>query len=286
MQILLGVLMYVGAMLFAVPTALAAEIPSIAASSTVLQGEPLLVLFKGVTSTSSIKRATFNGETLGLFQYKNTVAAFVGIDLKQKPITYTLSAILVDGTVLERTVVVLERPKVEAPFGIPEKLGGNTVKSQTTLVSTLASENASLANIRTGTKAFWKEPFNFPLRNVVVTDSYGYSRQTGAYSIAHKGTDFRAPEGTEVFAINRGVVRIAKTYRNYGKTVVVDHGLGVMSFYMHLSKINVAVGNLVVPGQVVGLSGKTGYAEQPHLHLTIRVQGVSIDPVVFFSLLK
>jgi murein DD-endopeptidase MepM/ murein hydrolase activator NlpD len=86
-------------------------------------------------------------------------------------------------------------------------------------------------------------------------------------------------------AINRGVVRIVHTYRDYGKTIVVDHGLGVMSFYMHLSKIYVAPGELVLPGEVIGKSGHTGYAEQPHLHLTIRIGGISIDPVKFFALM-
>lgn len=251
-----------------------------------VQGEPVLVTFAGVAATSTIRRATFDGTTLGLFVYRGAVSALIGIDLYKKAGTYKISATLSDGTNFESYLTVAARTKVEAPLGIPEKLGGNTTKSQATLVSTLASENAELARIKTGTKSFWTESFRLPLKNPIVTDSYGYSRQTGAYSIAHKGTDFRAKEGVAVMAVNRGVVRIAKTYRNYGKTVVVDHGLGVMSFYMHLSKIHVSVGQLVLPNQTVGLSGMTGYAEQPHLHLTIRINGTSIDPMVFFGLLQ
>ncbi len=270
------------------PQAAAAfESPSIKlSSSTVVQGEPVLVTFAGVAATSTIRRATFDGTTLGLFVYRGAVSALIGIDLYKKAGTYKISATLSDGTNFESYLTVAARTKVEAPLGIPEKLGGNTTKSQATLVSTLASENAELARIKTGTKSFWTESFRLPLKNPIVTDSYGYSRQTGAYSIAHKGTDFRAKEGVAVMAVNRGVVRIAKTYRNYGKTVVVDHGLGVMSFYMHLSKIHVSVGQLVLPNQTVGLSGMTGYAEQPHLHLTIRINGTSIDPMVFFGLLQ
>ncbi|MFA6095419.1 MAG: M23 family metallopeptidase, partial [Candidatus Paceibacterota bacterium] len=70
------------------------------------------------------------------------------------------------------------------------------------------------------------------------------------------------------------------------RTIVVDHGLGLMTFYMHLSKIFVNEGELVLPGQVIGLSGDTGYAERPHLHLTVRIGGVSIDPVRFMGLFK
>ena len=250
---------------------------------SIMQGEPAVVTIVGITSTSSVKKISFDGVPLGLFLNQNKVTALIGIDLNKKPGSYILSVEMSGGTKIENTVTVVKRERIQEPFSIPTKLGGNTVQSQKTLVSTLAAENASLAHITTGKKAFWKDTFVWPLESITVTDSYGYSRETGAYSIAHKGTDFRAAEGTKVLAINRGVVRIAKTYRNYGKTVVVDHGLGLMSFYMHLSKIKVATGQLVVPGQVVGSSGQTGYAEQPHLHLTIRINGTSIDPMKFFE---
>jgi murein DD-endopeptidase MepM/ murein hydrolase activator NlpD len=104
------------------------------------------------------------------------------------------------------------------------------------------------------------------------------------YSITHKGTDFRAVEGTPVLAMNRGVVRLVQEGRNYGKTVIIDHGLGLQTFYMHLSKINVKVGELVLSGQIIGLSGMTGYAEAAHLHTTVRIGEVSIDPVRFLGL--
>lgn len=250
---------------------------------SIIQGEPAVVTITGITSTSSVKKISFDGAPLGLFINQNKVEALIGVDLNKKPGLYTLSVELPGGVKLKKTIPVVERERIKETFSIPQKLGGNTVQSQNTLVSTLAAENASLSNIRTGTKAFWKNAFVWPLEKITVTDTYGYSRQTGAYSIAHKGTDFRAAEGTKVMAINRGVVRIAKTYRNYGKTIVVDHGLGLMSFYMHLSKIKVAAGQLVVPGQVIGQSGQTGYAEQPHLHLTVRINGTSIDPMKFFE---
>lgn len=244
----------------------------------------MLVTFEGVTATSSIQSISYNGGKPGTFLYAGKVHALLAVDLHQKPGPYAVSALLATGKKLEKIITVIERPQVKAPLGIPEKLGGNTAASQATLVSTLASENASLANIWTGTKAFWSQNFQWPLKSITVTDPYGYSRETGAYSIAHKGTDLRAAEGTPVAAINRGVVRVVHEYRDYGKTIVVDHGLGLMSFYMHLSKINVVAGQLVLPGQIMGLSGHTGYADQPHLHLTIRINGISIDPVLFFKL--
>ena len=59
-----------------------------------------------------------------------------------------------------------------------------------------------------------------------------------------------------------------------------------MSFYMHLSKVSVNEGQLVKRGQIIGESGETGYTEGPHLHLTVRINGVSIDPMKFINFFK
>lgn len=267
---------------FILPSGVFAASISITPASPI-QGEPIRI---EVQATSTVSSLFLDSKKLPVFTYKNIPTALYGIDLYKKPGTYKIVVTLSDGTFVEKTFQIGERKKVEAPLGIPEKLGGNTQASATQLVNTLAQENASLLNLRTGTHAFWTLPFRYPVADPVVTDGYGYQRQTGSYSIAHKGTDFRAKEGTKVMAMNRGVVRIAREGRNYGKTIVVDHGLGLQTFYMHLSKIYVNVGELVLPGQTIGLSGMTGYAEQPHLHLTVRLQDTSIDPIKFLELFK
>jgi len=245
-----------------------------------IQGEPIMI---SVLATSTVNGIYFDNQKLGIFNWKNLPSAFYGIDLYKKSGTYEVRAVLKSGEVLEKNVVIGQRKKVEAPLGIPEKLGGNTQASATKLVSTLAQENASLLNLRTGGHAFWKTGFIFPLKNPTITDSYGYQRQTVGYSIAHKGTDFRAVDNTPVMAMNRGVVRLAQYGRNYGNTIIVDHGLGLQTFYMHLSKIKVNVGELVLSGQIIGLSGHSGYAESPHLHTTVRMGEISIDPEVFMK---
>ena len=138
--------------------------------------------------------------------------------------------------------------------------------------------------VKTNPKKLWKESFIFPVESPIVTDTYGYIRDTSTQTITHKGTDFHAPTGTPIYAINRGVVRLVQHFDLYGNTVVIDHGQGIMSFYMHLSKINVEQGFIVEEGQSVGESGMTGYAEGEHLHLTIRINNISIDPMRFFAL--
>lgn len=252
----------------------------------VIQGEPMMVVIEGMKDISAVKKITFDGQSVGVFLYQNKPTSLIGIDLRKKAGNYDLIAQFSDGQSIKKIVSVGAREKIEAPLGIPQKLGGDTKESQDKLVNTLAKENKSLANIRTGKKAFWTEKFIYPLSQIVVTDNYGYSRKTGEYSLAHKGTDFRAKEGAPVTAMNRGVVRIARTYRNYGKVIVIDHGLGLMTFYLHLSKMNINEGELAKRGKVIGLSGQTGYALSPHLHLSIRINNNSIDPVKFMELFK
>ncbi|HEU0081182.1 MAG TPA: M23 family metallopeptidase [Candidatus Paceibacterota bacterium] len=248
-----------------------------------IQGEPIMVT---VDATSTVSSISFESKKLGVFAYRGRSSALYGFDLNKKPGTYTVSARLADGSTLSKKIEVGERAKEQVAFTIPAKLGGDTPASQATLATTLSDENAGLLGLRTGTHAFWSSAFIYPTARPYVTDAYGYSRATGATTVTHKGADLRAPLGTPVMAINRGVVRLVRETRNYGKTVVVDHGLGLMSFYMHLSKISVNEGELVQKGQAIALSGQTGYAEQPHLHLTVRLNDVSIDPVVFLSLFR
>jgi murein DD-endopeptidase MepM/ murein hydrolase activator NlpD len=253
---------------------------------TVLQGEPIKITIEGINSVSEIKKLTFDGKETGVFLYNSKPTAFYGIALEKKAGTSTLIANLSDGRVLRKDILIVERKKAEAPLGIPQKLGGDTPASQKNLVDTLSIENAVLNKLTTDAKFYWNKKFIFPIANPIITDPYGYLRKTGAYSITHKGTDFHANKGTPVIAMNRGVVRLAKQFKIYGNTVVIDHGYGLMTFYMHLSKINVKQGDIVEQGKIIAESGDTGYADQPHLHLTVRLNNTSIDPIKFLALFK
>jgi murein DD-endopeptidase MepM/ murein hydrolase activator NlpD len=182
-------------------------------------------------------------------------------------------------------LIVTARAITKEPFDIPEKLGGNNLESQIELMDTLNNESYIIASIPSGNEMFWSGPFRFPLEgSVKVTDTYGYTRLTGFATVSHKGTDFRAATGTPVVAINSGRVSYTDYLRNYGNTIVLDHGLGLQSIYMHLSQVDVKVGDEVERGQIIGLSGDTGYVLGPHLHLSIKLGGISIDPEKFLAL--
>jgi murein DD-endopeptidase MepM/ murein hydrolase activator NlpD len=118
----------------------------------------------------------------------------------------------------------------------------------------------------------------WPLASIRVTQYFGNTSfaASGAYNgQGHNGVDFAAAIGTPVKAvlggtvldINQGVAPMCQ----YGKWVLVKHPNGLTSLYAHLSSISVAKGQTVTQGQTVGLSGNTGYATGPHLHLTLYI---------------
>lgn len=251
-----------------------------------LQGEPVMVQLQGVKTVTEIQKGTFEGTSVRFFLYNTIPTAFVGVPLEKKPGEYIVRVTLKNKKILQTVITVTAREDAPQPLGIPAKLGGDTATSAQKMLATLTKDHQSINNLKTLDHALWQTAFQFPLQNATVTDTYGYVRQTSGYSIAHKGTDFRAPIGTPVFAMNRGVVRKAQTYGTYGKTVIIDHGLGLFTMYMHLSKIKVSPGMLVEKGETIALSGETGYALGPHLHTTVRVGNISIDPMKFIELFK
>src|SRR6185437_6684799 len=124
----------------------------------------------------------------------------------------------------------------------------------------------------------WRGPFLSPVREPV-TEQFGVRRIfNGELKTEHLGLDFHAARGTRVQAANSGRVILARRLFFEGNCVIVDHGEGLMTLYMHLSKFKVRKGQRVRRGQLLGLSGATGRATGPHLHLAVRWEGIYLDP--------
>lgn len=100
----------------------------------------------------------------------------------------------------------------------------------------------------------------------------------------HSGQDYAAPAGTPVAAVGAGRVRLARDLYYSGLTVLVDHGAGLVSQYMHLEKLLVAEGKVVSTGQIIGRVGSTGRATGPHLHLGVRLFEQRVDPEFLWTL--
>ncbi len=124
----------------------------------------------------------------------------------------------------------------------------------------------------------WSGNFRAPV-TAPATSSFGMRRTyNGKLANVHKGMDFRAATGTPVHASNSGVVVLARPLYYEGNCVVIDHGLGLFTVSMHLSRIDVKEGQHVRTGDRIGLSGATGRVTGPHLHWAVRWQDAYLDP--------
>lgn len=131
----------------------------------------------------------------------------------------------------------------------------------------------------------WDGNFAAPAE-AAISDVYGSQRIfNGKAQREHQGLDFRVPTGTPVAAMNSGTVLLARFLYFEGNCVVIDHGQGLLTLYFHLSEFQVKEGDLVKRGQIVGLSGGTGRATGPHLHVAVRWQGTYLDPARLIQLL-
>lgn len=132
----------------------------------------------------------------------------------------------------------------------------------------------------------WDGPFRMPLVGDFKGSNFGKRRVLNGHpGSPHGGTDFPAPTGTPVHASQRGKVVLAEELFFSGNTVVVDHGLGIYTFYCHFSEIDAKVGAMVDAGTVIGKVGATGRVTGPHLHWALEVEHARVSALDIVKLL-
>jgi murein DD-endopeptidase MepM/ murein hydrolase activator NlpD len=141
--------------------------------------------------------------------------------------------------------------------------------------------------LKTERKLLWQGAFLQP-RNTKVFSNFA---ETRAYrfrgqdvdSQVHFGYDLASLRESPVPAANSGIVVFAGPLTIYGNTVIVDHGLGLQTFYAHLSRIDVKVGDGVERGQELGRTGTSGLAIGDHLHFEVLIHGISVTPIEWWD---
>ncbi len=220
----------------------------------------------------------FGAQTLRFAPYEDGFVALVGLDAFAEPGLYTLE--------LSGNGKRPWRPFSQPITVTPQEYGLQYITIPEELSPLLAPE------IRTAEDAFldtlytqftpeqqWDGVFQYPVTSTIVTAPYGDSRSYngGPFEIFHTGIDFAGGVGTPILAPAAGVVVLSQPLELRGNGVIVDHGLGVMTAYFHLSEVDVSVGDRVTAGQQLGLGGDTGLSSGPHLHWDLRVNGVAVD---------
>ena len=127
-------------------------------------------------------------------------------------------------------------------------------------------------------------PSRMPVDGVRLTSDYGMRwHPVMGGRRAHKGVDLAGPTGTPVRATADGVVGRAEWYSSYGLYVALEHGANIETRYGHMSRLNVASGQQVRKGDIIGFIGSTGRSTGPHLHYEVRIAGLAVNPLPYMQ---
>jgi len=256
--------------------------------SPLTNGSPFLITLSLPSEALSI---TGDWQTHHVLFFPNsdrrTWFALAGVDVELAPGSYplTVEVNLKDGTqqTLHQQLTIETAPYLQVPLTVPDKFVEPSPKALKQIAADKTVKDKAFAT--SAPTRQWSANFLPPLPLAPESDSFGNQRLfNGKIASVHHGLDYHAKLHTPVAAINSGRVVLARPLYFEGGCVVIDHGLGLMSVYMHLSKIQVAVGRRVRRGQIIALSGASGRATGPHLHLGVRWQGTYIDPAKLFEL--
>jgi len=215
--------------------------------------------------------------------------AFLGIDVDQEPADYKIYVSTGDTRVLTKEIKISAAEFSSASAVLAPSAQQTGITQLKAVDNIIKNDSPALKKVlKNFTKEpYFNSPFSFPLSKMEQRGySFGKLISFAKYQLQHLGVDLKAPEKTEIYAVNDGKVVSILSLSNYGKTVIIDHGLDIFSLYLHLEEFKVSEGQMVKKGQLIGLSGDTGYTTAPHLHFSVRVGASRVDPIVFIETTK
>lgn len=243
----------------------------------VFPGDAFLVEVKSV----SVPSGELDGMPLQFYPVSDGLyRAVFSADVEAKPGKYMIR-FTVDGRSVEHTFSVYEKNFPVTKLALRSDEVFLSPEDQ----ARVEEEDKKLSAIwSTVTEPLWEGKFISPL-NTSISSPFGVVRILNQkVDSRHKGTDYRSPAGKPVRTINSGLVVLADELFYGGNTVMVNHGGGIFSIYMHLSEFKIEVGERVSKNDVIGLVGSTGRATGPHLHLSVKIAGRSANPESLFTL--
>jgi len=234
------------------------------------------VLPTGMQAASALYRES----RVLLAEFDGQQYAVIGIPLSATPGSHVLE--LRDATGHSNTLsfTVTDKQYVEQRLTITNERQVNPNNEDMVRINRESAEmNAAFSR--------WEESLQPVLRMRAPTEgvrssSFGLRRFFNDQPRApHSGMDIAAPEGTPIVAPAPGVIVATGHYFFNGNTIILDHGHGLISLYCHMNTIDVAVGERVETGQQIGAVGQTGRVTGPHLHWSINLNKVRVDPALF-----
>lgn len=264
-------------------TALAAPWVVQTQPAKMVNGAPILFRVKPSTKLDSLT-GTWLGHELTFSYNRSTKTWFAlgGVGFETNPGKYTLE---LRGESAAKSPIVFKRtfrvgralyPKIKVQLAVEKKFTEPDPEQEKQIAEGVKIKQEYLGRVTP--RREWDGNFAPPVE-ATTSDVYGSQRIfNGVAQRPHFGLDYRVHTGTPVAAMNDGTVLLARFLYFEGNCVVIDHGQGLLSLYFHLSEIKVKEGDPVQRGEIIGLSGGTGRATGPHLHVAVRWQGTYLDP--------
>ena len=259
------------------PARIAANEPQVL---RVTQGQILKITLSVPDASVSVK-GKWRGQHVPFFSLLDStrVVGLVGADLASKLGQDPLNITLTSSRGIEKRRCLIEI--LDASFPVQRLTLPNTmVDLDADTLKRVRKEAKHLRALfaQNSMPRVWTDDFIVPLEGRI-SGAFGKRRIiNGQKKNPHTGEDLSAPQGAAVQASNRGIVRLAIEQFFSGKSILIDHGLGLFTMYFHLSEMLVKEGETVAHGAVIGLVGSTGRATGPHLHWGARLNNARVDP--------
>jgi murein DD-endopeptidase MepM/ murein hydrolase activator NlpD len=230
---------------------------------------------------------SLGGRPLGFFPYGEGWAALAGVDLELRPGRTPWRIGVLDvagvGRQLRGSVAIRARRFSVQRLTLPRhmvELDAETERRAEAEAARLRTLNETATPER-----LWRGPFTRPVGGDGGGQGFGAKRIiNGQPRMPHSGADYAAERGTPVVAVNRGRVALVADFFFPGRLVVLDHGLGLHTLYMHLDRVDVEEGALLDRGEPLGTVGASGRATGPHLHFAVQVRAARVDPATLLRL--
>jgi murein DD-endopeptidase MepM/ murein hydrolase activator NlpD len=254
----------------------AVEVTSLPTGSNVPGG--VAIIETAMTAT----QGHYRDDKIMLVEFEGAQYAVIGIPLNAALGEHSLILENADGNLVTRYFTVQDKLYVEQRLTITNQRQVNPNNDDMVRINRESAEmNRAFSS--------WDETLQpvFTMRAPVEgvrSSSFGLKRFFNEQPRApHSGMDIAAPEGTPIYAPAPGVVRATGEYFFNGNTIILDHGHGLITLYCHMNTIDVVPGTRVETGEQIGKVGQTGRVTGPHLHWSINLNNVRVDPALFIQ---
>ena len=233
-----------------------------------------------LTCRAVVASAKWNDRTIRMFEQPDgTFLGLMPVSVKDAPGPGSIAFLAKDGSTEATESFVVRSTKFPSE-NVRLSPDIEALRSTSEEIQLLTNFRNEVSDTR-----FWHDPLSPPVDGCV-TSPFGVKRlhsgkPTGEF---HGGVDQRTPTGEEIRAIADGKIIFAQQFNVLGNAVGVDHGQGLGSMFLHMSKLAVVEGAVVKKGDVLGYAGSTGRSTGPHLHWVLYANGVNVNPAQWVTL--